>query len=188
MLRFLFLILLFPYSIQSQQNICYDSIEYKRICPLIDSMINEGDTWFFENRPLHVVLNKDKNCILKRYAICFDCFFNSGLEVNKKVPPSLPRISWGVPDQDTFMIAERNRRKKLGEDREKIHTRYKLFARIKKHYENFILPVYFDKKNHNDIVHIIINYGNFNYPLLVQKVLLGELKHINETKYYRDIR
>jgi len=188
MLRLLFLILLYPSNCQSQQTICYDSIEYKRICPLIDSMVNEGDTWFFENRPLYIVLNKDKNCLLVRYAICFDCFFNLGLEINNKLPPSLPRISWGVVDQDTIMIAEMNRRIKVGEDREKIHKRYLLFSRIKKHYENFILPVYFDEKNHKEIVTTMINYGHFNYPLLVQKVLLGKLKHINEDKYYRDTR
>lgn len=71
----------------SQNSItpCDDSIEFKKICPLIKTIVLERSFInFWETDELSKLINNDKNCILKNYATCFDCIFSLGLDLKKK--------------------------------------------------------------------------------------------------------
>jgi hypothetical protein len=162
-------------NILSNESI--DSVCFRKICPLLREDVSKQNIFFDKNGTLFKLLNSDSLNIYKNYAICFDCMFELGLDLNNPLPKPLPRNNRFSLDP---IINEQLGRKSDDVDP---YDLFLFFINIKKFYENN----YCDPSRKMDISFFISN-STLSYPLTVKNVLLCNYKFITKEKMYNDLR
>lgn len=183
----LYISLFFVIQLKAQINYTsksIDSINHKRICPLIKEELVKQNIIFYNDSDLFKILNSDSLNIFKNYSVCFDCMFELGLDLNKPLPKPLPRNS--RLSMEYTIIKEGldpDKNKKVGKSVIDPYDLFQLFVNIKKYYE----MNYCNLATKKDISNLVEN-SLLSYPLSVKNVLLCKYKHITKEKMYKDIR
>lgn len=176
-----------------KKELCLDSVLHKKICHLVDSTIYEKYNRFNENSELFKIIHESEACKLKRYALCFDCFFKAGLKLEERLPERVRGARNSIMVGDSVRYAEMVKpllelNKKVDEI-ERIHTRFLLYADVKRTYEYSILQSIpkEERQSFKNQIKGLVHFGAFDHPLSVYNTMIGKYKKITHDKRDKDM-